>query len=64
LIDAGAGSAAMQQLPWAAVPTVLVPMCLVMHATIYMQLRRARRARVGATRSVPRTSLAGIETVA
>jgi hypothetical protein len=33
----------MQHLPWSFVPTVLVPLYLVMHATIWAQLR-ARRA--------------------
>jgi hypothetical protein len=37
------GSAAMQYLPWSFVPTVLVPFWLIMHATIWAQLR-ARRA--------------------
>jgi hypothetical protein len=40
------GSAAMQHLPWSFVPTVLVPLYLVMHATIWAQLR-ARRASAG-----------------
>ena len=43
LIHAGAGSAAMQALPWSVVPTVLVPAFLVLHAVIYAQLRRASR---------------------
>lgn len=42
LIHAGAGSAAMQALPWSVVPTVLVPAYLVLHAVVYAQLRRAR----------------------
>jgi hypothetical protein len=33
------GSAAMQHLPWAFVPTVLVPCYLIMHAAIWAQLR-------------------------
>lgn len=49
LIHAGAGSAAMQHLPWSVVPTVLVPAYLVLHAVIHAQLRRARRS-VGAAR--------------
>lgn len=44
LIHAGAGSAAMQGLPWSIVPTVLVPAYLVLHAVIYAQLRRAETA--------------------
>jgi len=33
------GSAAMQQLPWSFVPTVLVPFWLILHAVIWVQLR-------------------------
>jgi hypothetical protein len=51
LIHAGPGSAAMQALPWSVVPTVLVPAFLVLHAIIYVQLRRAGRS-VGAARPV------------
>jgi len=36
------GSAAMQQLPWSFVPTVLVPFWLILHAIIWAQLRRLR----------------------
>ena len=50
LIHAGAGSAAMQALPWSVVPTVLVPAYLMLHAVIYAQLRRAGRS-VGAGRA-------------
>jgi hypothetical protein len=39
-IAAAAGSAAMQQLPWSFVPTVLVPFWLTLHAIIWVQLRR------------------------
>ena len=49
VIHAGAGSDAMQGLPWSVVPTVLVPAFLVLHAVIYVQLRRAGRI-VGAAR--------------
>jgi hypothetical protein len=34
------GSEAMQQLPWSFVPTVLVPLWLILHAIIWVQLRR------------------------
>jgi hypothetical protein len=51
LIHAGTGSAAMQALPWSAVPTVLVPAFLVLHPVIYAQLRRAGRS-AGAARPV------------
>ena len=40
IIQAGAGSEAMQYLPWSFVPTVLVPFWLVLHAIIWAQLRR------------------------
>ena len=39
---AAPGSAAMQQLPWSFVPTVLVPFWLILHAIIWVQLRRLR----------------------
>lgn len=35
------GSEAMQQLPWSFVPTVLVPMWLILHVIIWVKLRRA-----------------------
>lgn len=34
------GSEAMQHLPWSFVPAVLVPMWMVMHAIIFVRLRR------------------------
>jgi hypothetical protein len=40
IFHAGAGSAAMQHLPWSFVPTVLVPFWLILHAIIWVQLRR------------------------
>lgn len=49
LIHAGAGSTAIQQLPWALIPTVLVPTYLVMHGVVFAQLRR----RGAAARDVP-----------
>ncbi|MGH7553875.1 MAG: hypothetical protein ACREMQ_12690 [Longimicrobiales bacterium] len=39
LFDAGAGSAAVQVLPWAIIPGVLVPFYLTVHAIIFAQLR-------------------------
>jgi hypothetical protein len=39
------GSAAMQQLPWSFIPTVLVPFWLILHAIIWVQL--FRRAQLG-----------------
>jgi hypothetical protein len=38
------GSEAMQQLPWSFVPTVLVPLWLILHAIIWVQLRRRGQA--------------------
>jgi hypothetical protein len=38
----GPGSEAMQHVPWSFVPTVLVPIWLLLHAIIAMQLRRAK----------------------
>ena len=52
LIHAGAGSAAVQLLPWALIPTVLVPFYLISHGIVFAQLR-ARRI---STRGVARTS--------
>ena len=40
LFDAGAGSEAMQQLPWSFIPTVLVPFYLIMHGIVWAQLRQ------------------------
>src|SRR5262244_2850788 len=36
------GSAAMQHAPWSFVPTVLVPIWLILHGIIALQLRRAK----------------------
>jgi hypothetical protein len=41
---AGPGSEAMQHAPWSFVPTVLVPIWLILHAIIAVQLRRAKLA--------------------
>jgi hypothetical protein len=38
----GPGSDAMQHAPWSFVPTVLVPIWLILHAIIALQLRRAK----------------------
>jgi len=38
----GPGSAAMQHAPWSFVPTVLVPIWLILHGIIALQLRRAK----------------------
>jgi hypothetical protein len=37
----GAGSEAMQHLPWSFVPAVLVPLWMILHAIIWVRLRRA-----------------------
>jgi hypothetical protein len=42
----GAGSAAIQVLPWALVPTVLVPFYLVVHGVIWAQLRAQKSQRI------------------
>lgn len=39
LIHAGVGTAAMQTLPWAFVPTVLVPIFFIVHAIIFARMR-------------------------
>lgn len=38
------GSAAMQSLPWAFVPTVLVPIWIVLHGIVFAQLRQGAPA--------------------
>ena len=38
------GSEAMQHLPWSFVPTVLVPLWLILHAIIWVRLRELRQA--------------------
>ena len=47
IFHAAPGSAAMQQLPWSFVPTVLVPFWLILHAIIWAQLRRLRSLGTG-----------------
>jgi hypothetical protein len=41
LLHVGAGSTAMQLLPWAFIPAVLVPFYLIMHGVLFVQLRWA-----------------------
>jgi hypothetical protein len=36
----GPGSEAMQHLPWSFVPTVLVPIWMILHAIVWVKLRR------------------------
>src|SRR5262249_33901694 len=38
----GPGSVAMQYVPWSFVPTVLVPLYLILHAIVWAQLRRLK----------------------
>jgi hypothetical protein len=40
VFHAAPGSAAMQTLPWSFVPTVLVPTWMILHAIVWVQLRR------------------------
>jgi hypothetical protein len=40
VIHAGAGSEAVQLLPWSLIPTVLVPMYLIVHGIIFAKLAR------------------------
>jgi hypothetical protein len=42
----GPGSDAMQHAPWSFVPTVLVPIWLILHGIIAVQLRRAALGQV------------------
>jgi len=47
LIHAGAGTAAMTTLPWALIPTVLVPFFLIDHSIVFVRLRARRSRNVG-----------------
>ncbi|GLQ52787.1 hypothetical protein [Devosia nitrariae] len=44
LIHAGPGSDAIQTLPWSLIPTVLVPLYLILHAVVFARLRSGIRA--------------------
>ena len=44
ILHAGVGSEGVQMLPWSLIPTVLVPMFLIVHGVIFAQLARASRA--------------------
>jgi len=44
LIHAGQGSQAVQMLPWSLIPTVLVPMFLIVHGVVFAQLAASRRS--------------------
>lgn len=43
VIQAGAGSNAVAEIPWVLVPTVLVPFYLITHGIVFAQLRHASR---------------------
>jgi hypothetical protein len=59
IFHVGAGSAAMQQLPFSLVPTVLVPFYLITHAIVAAQLKARRRSdQADATRAAPASSRA------
>jgi hypothetical protein len=45
-----------KHLPWAFVPTVLVPLYLIMHATIWTQLRAQRARTRSSISTTPRTA--------
>lgn len=47
LIHGGAGTAAILALPWAFIPTVLVPFFLIAHSLIFVRLRTRRTRTVG-----------------
>jgi hypothetical protein len=52
LIHAGAGSEAIQYLPYALIPTVLVPFYLITHGIVAAQLAAARRVHGALTHAV------------
>ena len=56
VFHAAPGSEAMQYLPWSFVPTVLVPIWLVLHVIIWVQLRQLRKPSLAAAASFSRTS--------
>lgn len=47
LIHTSVGAAAMRSLPWAFVPTVLVPFFLIAHSIIFVRLRDRRARQLG-----------------
>ena len=52
LIHAGAGSEAMQYLPYSLIPTALVPFYLITHGIVAAQLAAARRFSVALPHAV------------
>lgn len=51
----GAGSSAVLAMPWSFIPTVLVPFFLILHAILFVQLRRVQATH---TRNRPITGIA------
>jgi hypothetical protein len=47
IIHAGEGSEAVQVLPWSLIPTVLVPMYLIVHGIIFAKLAQANQRAPG-----------------
>jgi len=47
IIHAGQGSEAVQLLPWSLIPTVLVPMYLIVHGIIFAKLAQASQRGAG-----------------
>jgi hypothetical protein len=45
-IPAGVGSSEIETLPWSTIPTVIVPLLIVMHAVIYAQVLVASRRKL------------------
>lgn len=52
IFDVGAGSAAVQALPWAFIPSVLVPFYLIVHGILFAQMRQMARSGDGRHRFV------------
>jgi len=52
LIHAGVGTGTILTLPWAFVPTVLVPFFLIVHASIFVRLRAQATATLDQRRNV------------
>ncbi|HET7716431.1 MAG TPA: hypothetical protein VFK86_12475 [Bauldia sp.] len=46
VIDVGGDSSAVTSLPWALIPTVLVPFFLISHGTIFLQMRKPASQRL------------------
>ena len=57
IFHVGAGSAAMQQLPFSLVPTVLVPFYLITHGIVAAQLAARRRSDQSARSTTPGTPI-------